>query len=385
MSIRYLPSSNNPIHLLRALLRECTYLPDPASRPILTHYIAARFRDYHSPRNDEEAKRSKYPPSPARKSKIITAARRGLSLLIRANQGDVKPLLKVLLFTYGRAGKRRRELISDLAGPDVSPDDNDEGRRRRPQWRVPDAHRTVDMKDWPARSERLVVLMQSQIEQQLPHLARASLKKDAPQIPTHNAWMRPLPKKRERNLRWRFYSVSLDKVMPPLPEVEWLRLRDLANGTRKWDGPVPRRRSIRSPDDGDDDEGGMSLLNEHLFTAPLDKQRYRLTDDNKPHHLTARFMRRLWGRVFIQCPRMIWEGQGKGWRVEWGMDELNSRKIRTANRDEMALFDDLEDGSTVDRPISQPDEDDSNDGQSSMVDVESADERRPLLRPDDTL
>ena len=387
MPVRSLPHSNDPTHLLRALLRECTYLPDPASRPILTRSVLSRFREYHPPRDAHETaakekKKSKYPPSPERKAKITTAARRALSLLIRANQGDVKPLLKVLLFTYGRQGKRRRELISDLASrPDVARDDEHDVGGGRASWRAPRLDRDVNLEAWPAMPGRLAALIRSQADQELPHLSRTVLKTDKPRIPKHNAWMRPLPKRRVKNLQWDFYSKTLDRVMPPLPEEEWARLRDLANGTQKWDGPVPRRKR---PDDDDDDERRTSLLDERIFGAPLDKQRYRLTD-SEPHHLTARFMRRLWQKVFTQCPRIRWGGQGKGWEVEWGMNTLNRRRFRTANMDEvMSLFGETEDESTVDHPRSRQYKDDSNDLESSVLNVEPQD-GRPRLQPSSSI
>lgn len=35
------------LHIFRALLRQCTYLPDPAARQYMHRHIVSRFRDYH--------------------------------------------------------------------------------------------------------------------------------------------------------------------------------------------------------------------------------------------------------------------------------------------------------------------------------------------------
>ncbi|KAI9793253.1 MAG: hypothetical protein M1816_000674 [Peltula sp. TS41687] len=368
MATRTLPPTNNPIHLLRALLRECTYLPDPASRPLLTRYILSRFHEYHPPAAtsaSSKPKKNKYPPSPARQTSILTSARRGLSQLKRANEGDTKPLLKVLLFTYGRLGKRRRELMDELTARPYG------ALAEHGPWRAPPPHRDSNMEAWPEMQGRLAALIASQAAQELPRLERTVLTTAEPQVPRLNAWGRPLPKKRERNLRWEFYADTLDRVMPPLPEEEWARLRDLSNGRLAWEGVVKRRRRVEEEDANG--RGGRALT-ERLFEAPLDKLRYRLVEGD-PHRLTGRFMRRLWGKVFMQCPRVRWGGEGKGWEVVWGMDELDSRKVRTVSRDElMNLLGEVEDESTA-GPSTSAQQDES---LSTIVQVESQEGSRPL-------
>ena len=96
--------------VLRSLLRECTYLPDSFARDWTKQYILHRFRKYgfkawqhRDDSNFDERLQEK-----------LREARAGLGLLRRANEGERKPLLKVLLMAYGRAGKRRHELMMPL-------------------------------------------------------------------------------------------------------------------------------------------------------------------------------------------------------------------------------------------------------------------------------
>src|SRR5437667_8780473 len=111
--------SNNPIHLLRALLRQCRYLPDPLARTYVAQHIMSRYHVYHPPKTPislrgstkESVRPNNFPPSSKRQKKLLRDARKALSTLARANDGLVKPLTKVLLHAYGRIGKRRRQLL----------------------------------------------------------------------------------------------------------------------------------------------------------------------------------------------------------------------------------------------------------------------------------
>ena len=316
-----LPPTRDPRGLFRAMLRECTYLPDPAARSVVADYVVARYRASQRPstRKRGAGRTDGDVLVPRRRPRLITAARRGLSLLVRANRGESRPMLKVLLFTYGRMGRTRRELVTDLIRLDVDWKDPVTGISRRAA--VPGQR---DLRDWPPRSEKLKALVSSQIRQKLQSpLSRADLKYEQPRLPAENIWKRPLPKRREKNLRWKFYRTTLNRVMPPLPEHRWARLRDLADGLLPWTGPVARRSR---PEGADAEE---SLLNVEFLSHRLDQQRHQLKEMDHPHRITARFMRRLWTRVFITCPVM--KKEGESWQVKWGKTDTKSKNVRMAD------------------------------------------------------
>src|SRR3954447_19308555 len=98
-------------HLLRHLLREATYLPDPVAREYIHRHILRRFRDYYqNPLYEGHVE----PPHNKRLKSVRENARRALSLLIRANMGQYESLQRVLFLAYGRIGRRRHELLSEL-------------------------------------------------------------------------------------------------------------------------------------------------------------------------------------------------------------------------------------------------------------------------------
>lgn len=319
--IEYLPLSNEPLHLLRALLRECTYLPDATSRHVIAKHVLSRFRDYPAPRPghaDPVLTRE-------RRAKIIVDARRGLSLLIRANDGILKPLLRTLLFTYGRIGKPRRELVVDLIRSDRPTDEKGIiSLRRRGQS-------LKDLTQWPPMPGRLTALMESQASQKPRSLTRPTLRSTSPKIPELNIWLRPLPKKRERNMRYRFYSTSLHRILPPLAEAEWLRLRDLVLGKTAWSGSKPRRKRpiLKGTEE--------TLLTKEFLSSQLG-QRKKIKRDSRPHNITPRAMRRLWGQVFAQCPVMRWDsGEGK-WQIEWGKASYAVERFKERRIESGSLF-----------------------------------------------
>ena len=276
----------NPLHLLRAILRECTYLPDEAARSYWHAYTVERFREYCPRRFGRYRKRKQ-------KSKLLDEhrqvylshqARKLASILRRANDGHLGPLEKVLAYTYGRTGKRRHELLAAVNRPDV-PNDNEAVLqmsatslyRRNTKLQLPDS---------------LKVLAKAQMAQPAAQLSRPPIRSLTPRIPKTNIWGRPLPIRRARNLTRKWYSGILQRILPPLPQGEWERLRDLAVGKMVWPGPIPRRSKC--------------------ITAPQ-----RINGSN-PHNLTRKFMRRLWGRIFVRCPLMIWDPNKSSWTVQWG-------------------------------------------------------------------
>ena len=279
------------LHLFRALLRQCSYLPDPASRKFLHKHVVSRFRDYH-PSNV-------YSPSNGngktielmqqRRPMLIKTARKGVKYLQRANDGHQLHLGKVLSLTYGRIGTRRHALLKSLKIPDIPVDQEAVERLNDPREQ-----------NVPQPSKQLMALIRSQAKRRVLYFDRPSHPAIAPNIPEKNNWGRPMPVKRVRNMKRRWYALALDKIMPPLPEKDWHELRKLATGETPWEGPVPRRGQDKKRVFKDDLMRYPGLL-------------------SSPHVLTPRYMRRMWARIFGQCPLMTPNEKSRtGWHVKWG-------------------------------------------------------------------
>ena len=331
------PVIDNALHLYRALLRECTYLPDPVSRQSVARHVAFRFRDRRS-------------LDPTDVGKSIAKARRGLSWLIRANRGQTQVLLKILQFTYARRGRPRRELVRQLQLPsilDVPADDAELRAMTAPtidqprisssllQGRESSSPSVADvaadlasvvraipsrtavpegrsLAGWPPVSDRLNVLVHSQRKQKRSATRRAFPTADV--VVGLNAWGRPMPKVREKNTRWNLYRDVLQSVLPPLSEIEWCRLRDLSFGTRRWEGPVARR----AREDCSADSGDPTLLTPGFLEAPLGRQRHLVRFRGRSSNITGKLMQKLWGLIFVDCPVMRWDADEGSWQVEWG-------------------------------------------------------------------
>ncbi|MCJ1235880.1 hypothetical protein MMC14_003854 [Varicellaria rhodocarpa] len=273
-------SSHITLCLLRSLLRECTYLPDPAARTYAHSHILTRFREY-CPREHYRQSRS---ITDSRRAALLRQARKGLSLLVRANTGEFDALKKILAYTYGRIGKRRHELLNFARAPSNLQNSQDvmtiaaaslEFSEKKDLW-----------------DPKMKALVRAHMNRNENILWRSPVKNSAPQIPSTNSWGRPLPLKRKANIEKRWYASVLDKISPPLPIQEWRRLRDLAIGEIDWSGPITRR--------------GNSL------------QTLAISNVRNPHQLTARYMRRMWSKVFSQCPVMTWDNVKSQWKVRWG-------------------------------------------------------------------
>ncbi|MCJ1431642.1 hypothetical protein MMC27_000997 [Xylographa pallens] len=294
--------------LLRALLRECTYLPDPLARTHWHARILARARQHH-PRQPPlpwwERPRGPRPKRKPLTAPLLHQARRLLSTLRRANAGYPRPLESVLLHAYGRAGRRRHELLAALEKLDA-PRDSDAVRRLATSL----ADNTGTGATLLPHTVELVV--KAQRAQRGARLSRAPMKTLRPVMPAADIWGRPLPARRARGLQRRWVARARASVLPPLPRGEWERLRDLAAGRRPWGGVVPRR--------------GRAVW-----------RAGRVNGENA-HALTPRYMRRLWEKVFVQCPVMEWEGKAGAWVVRWGKVERGGRGRSRNGRVHDAMF-----------------------------------------------
>lgn len=364
------PNSQRPVwdtlrprHLFRALLRQCTYLPDQAARCWFQEYVVLRFRKY-CPRSPIPTEIILRLENEADRKRLIKRALKGLRFLERANNGHPVHLGKILAMTYGRVGKRRRQLVAQLT------------------MENPPVESTTIYDQGPILGNQLKALVTSQM-----NYPNKSLKGDKlslkPRIPETNTWGRPIPVNRVRNLKTEWYAELLDIIMPPLPEKEWDRLRGLASGRISWDGPVPRRKTV-STDGGVISVGGHGELGVNVGQIGTSRKSDDSITDNRlvgwqddtpsrsgtrvddpisisveslqhsneeprrrlntnPHELTPRFMRRRWAEVFALCPTMTWDTVQNNWNVKWGFLQTKGKSANLGPFVYNGLFEGVDD------------------------------------------
>lgn len=162
--------------------------------------------------------------------------------------------------------------------------------------------------------DKLSALLNSQIQHAPPTLTRINPRRINPVIPEENAWLRPMPINRVKNMHKKHYALLLSRALPPLPSDEWQRLRDLASGVLRVE--VPRARRKRAGASGLwDEKGKLETVLRHgkVPVGVLEKEREVV--------MTARKTRRLYAQVFSQCPVMHCD-EKKGWKVRWGEEAL---------------------------------------------------------------
>lgn len=308
----------NPRHILRALLRQCTYLPDSSARHYFRNHVVARFRKYDPRPPISSDLKLRLQQIKVRKD-LIKKARKGLVFLERANNGYPRHLEKVLAMTYGRRGRRKRELLQRLM-QDTPP--RQELLKKLVPFPVRDAKPMfgAQLDALLKAQRRFEVHVKSEGSGKLRHSQRLGSMR--PQIPQTNIWGRPMPMKRVNNLKAKWYAELLDTILPPLPKEEWERLRDLATG-KKREGLVRRRKRAGMNETGFNDipyaEPSSMLMSrppsDTLEISKMERNRGVVTN---PHWLTPRSMRRMWASIFGQCSYMTWDAVEKKWIVEWG-------------------------------------------------------------------
>ncbi|KAL9044574.1 MAG: hypothetical protein Q9214_002301 [Letrouitia sp. 1 TL-2023] len=313
------------ILLYRALLRQSTYLPDSAARNYVRSYVISRFRGYYPRKKSADGDpiiHHKPNLSDERLRTVLKSARKYLKILQRANDGHPKQLTKVLSMTYGRTGKRKRQIVGLLQGP----------------LSTANANTTYDFKG-SGLSDELQAVIRVQAKQPATSFLGRALKDQQPNIPKESIWQRPLSKSRQKNFRRKWLARTLDKIMPPLEEREWNRLRDLALGTTRWEGPVaPRPRGeplfSTSSEVVEDIQSKFNAIIDPWKPKRLTSSTERIVEDgrhpdykSRPHKLTAKYMRRIWQTVFRQCPKLHWDDKAKKWQVTWGNVEREQETV----------------------------------------------------------
>lgn len=314
-------NASHTFSLYRSLLREATYLPDEAAQSYFRQWITFRFKRAASkPKPDEEGFRK---------------ARRALLRLQRANNGQTKALQWVLFNTYGRIGKRRRELIHALReyGDEHLFLQDESAVKNHLENYLKSESKEKGILDM---NTKLQTLIASQKRASLESLPRAELKK-IPDIPEFNAWKRPLPLKLRAGKERKLLASVLDKVLPPLPLHEHERLHNLATGIIRFPGLPPRRSSNQQPPT-------VELISEKEIARLLqpiehvEKKSIEESFDN--HKITARHMQRHWMQVWSLCPVMAQNETTKKWNVTWPSSRSlpASDVVTTASLADLELF-----------------------------------------------
>lgn len=302
-------------HLLRSLLRECTYLPDPIAKGYMHDHVVERFRRYSGPKIHENDKHKKFHRgfSTPRKIKndinrqhqLRKAGKQQLTLLRRANEGYSKPLEKVLQLSYGRTGKRRKDLLERLIAPEVPADTQEVAELIKKPFMFDDGWKPPSMMVDLAKSQK--------INGSVHELAiRPQIRSLEPQIPKENSWGRPLNRVRRRNIRKDWYFTALNALFPPLPDEELDILQGLVHGTQNW--VLPKRRKAVGPPPN---VSSVALDTKFLVEGPSKGHTFRVFANGRPHNITPRFMRRLWRRVLCLVPRMSWNDVSKKHNFSW--------------------------------------------------------------------
>ncbi|KAL8895368.1 MAG: hypothetical protein Q9207_008202 [Kuettlingeria erythrocarpa] len=345
------PPTNDRDRQQPAFLRQCTYLPDPAARKYMWSHIGNRFRRYHplARRNDGRLVYRKTKDKDPLKA--LKHGRKCLKYLQRANDGHMPHLSKVLDITYGRVGKRYRELIAKLGAPSIPMNEVLPVTKPGQEIKHPAATRNV-----PRLSDELQALVKSQAKQDSTRFDGAVQKQLEPNIPATNSWGRPFPLNRKANYIRKWYAETLSRLVPPLPAAEWEKLRGLASGEIPWDGPVPQRKlgtTHRQTEPVEDLAARYLLRNDipHRLTSSnarvVEKGRHEEIRTN-PHKLTPRFMRSMWSRVFLKCPRLDWSLEKQQWLVTWGRMGKQSKLVFDPQKAIPSdMFDDVDENGQV--------------------------------------
>ncbi|EXJ54081.1 hypothetical protein A1O7_09418 [Cladophialophora yegresii CBS 114405] len=117
------PPESNPLHIYRACLRECSYLPLPQCRSYMRKFTIEKFRSFIPRRSGRNKPGRKNNPgnapvlAPETVTHLLRLARKYAAVLRHANHGHTPQLQKVLRMTYGRVGPHKYKLLAKFLNP----------------------------------------------------------------------------------------------------------------------------------------------------------------------------------------------------------------------------------------------------------------------------
>ena len=294
-------------HYLRALLREVSYLPDPFARRYHHQDVLQRFRQY-IPRKEVDTTRpvrspQKFIRDDEHLAECLEKCQEKLSWYYRAGNGDFKALTKALGYAYGRVGKRKHQLLAPYLQAEIprNPKELEAALNPAPslKLKLPQAVETI---------------LKQQGKQSDVDISTGRYMK--PVLPETNLWGRPMPQKRVVNAKKKMLLMLTEKILPPLPQEEFNRLQDLANGTIPCPVMPKRRKRLE----------GLGLLPK--MTAN--------------HAITPRTMRRIWARLLLFCSTIQHDPAKGKWIVTWGSTILSPSDSLEPDGRELRLFKDAE-------------------------------------------
>lgn len=311
--------------ILRQMLRECSYLPDPVARTYIHDHIVLRFRRYMAPKAQAQLE------SNVKKRKgLEEAAKKRLSVLRRANAGYTKPLQRVLFQAYGRTGKRRAQLLAPVLSPNVSQDNEAVRELLKQPARFDDG--------WEPPTILMAMVNSQRHNPIVANLIRGTQPRLNPNIPRENSFGRPLSGRVKRNQRRQWYTEVTETLLPPLPSMEHKLLEGLI------DGSVPLRQMRRRKPVGSlaVSQPTATGLDDFLVEGPQKGQTFEAYAAGRPHHITRRFMRRLWLRVYALVPTITMNPETDRVLVTWpSLPEWEL--LTTDDENESSLFTGLDD------------------------------------------
>lgn len=285
----------------------------------------------------------------------ISKAHQDLRYLRSANAGHSHRMRRVLMMGFGRTGRRRRELISDLVqksglpGVDGTvPSDLDKG------WGVASsAGEDVLWDDWLANWNRskVLALAKTQRSIDLPEMSLPTGKITDPykSVPTENIWGKPLAKKLARSKLKKEFKSLIKRLLPPVEVSEWQLLRSLANGEAGPKYDTPKRRTVAISEGATKNSWEWKdYILKPVRAADAGKSRKLRSlsgqvDDTSPfprpplglHSFTERSWRRLYTEIWRMTPTMEKQKNQKDWDTKWGKPEL---KIAGLNSPQAEFF-----------------------------------------------
>ena len=335
----------------RALLRAAGYLPDSFARKYAFERIKSRFRASRAkasklPRENEKSRKDSQDEYT---KQHLQRARRSRRLLENAGKGDMDALKKVLLAVHGREGERKRMLLKYLLQPD---------EEALPK----DASALQDLIDKPVEankkahipSQKLYNFIRNQQENQPLELHKEKIRQGKPKMPKENIWGRPLPANLKESRQKKWWAVTLEKILPPIPRSEWERLRGLASGAVPLEAQPTRRTAIPTEvEELSADEKSKELLQYFQTPArPKVNGLAQLAELHRPikHNETNgtdirnRSIRRLYASIWSLSPTMTYDEVGKKWDIAWGGQKSRALEgvIPKPTRAEEELFEGLE-------------------------------------------
>lgn len=364
MSTTTTASQLKSLHLLRALLREVTYLPDLTARNYFRRYVVARFKAYQPKPNatrsfDVQAvekyrhhsfKRRHLGTIHERAEQQQRKAQKGLNFLRRANQGEGACIQKVLWFAYGRLGRRKYALLNDLLKPDSAWEGEPAPLQKLYRSNMPclqyfEAPRTRQQSNVINISDqypRLKAVIWSQCENRIA--LRRPMKSRSLTTPLLNIWMRPMPLKRAANNVRRWYAETMTRLLPALPIDEWDRIDAMSKGQQRI-GFVRRRTPVDQPDctPAPAQPSLEQNLRHHLAMDKPSKAERSQRLNNSTSHITARYMRRLYSRLLMQTCKLEYDDTRKRWNATWGEMHKSSKATNYTVLVNDALFSGVDD------------------------------------------